>query len=449
MYKLTLSSRYLFKKRISYLALAAVALCVFIVVVVMTIMSGLVAGFKQKNHDFVGDCVVTSESLVGFAYYEDFMQTLEQADFVEAVSPVIKSYVMINRAGAKRNFGKEIIGIDAARHSQVTGFGDSLYHNSADPAKAFIPVYNPELTGCVLGIELWLQRDSQGKRIKENRPYPAAFEISTFPLTARGALARGGAGEVSTKTFYYSDNSHTGLARVDGSTIYLPFEWAQKLCMAGTDKRTNAIYIKFKPDVKLEQGRNKVNLLWQDFKQQKAELPQANLLENVNVQTWKEYRRTFIAAMEKEQTMLTVMFALVGITTVFIIFVVFYMIVSHKTKDIGILKSLGVSSGNVAALFGNYALMLGLLGSAIGSLGGWYFLLYVNEIEKWLFEKFEWQMWDRSLYVGIDQIPNDVDIRVVAIIIMSTVLACLLGALAPSFQAARLKPVQTLQVNQL
>jgi ABC-type lipoprotein release transport system permease subunit len=96
MYKVILPFRYLFKKRISYLALVAVALCVFIVVVVMTVMTGLVRDFKQKNHNFVGDCVVGTESLVGFSYYEDFMKVLKQADFIEGVSAVIKNYALIN-----------------------------------------------------------------------------------------------------------------------------------------------------------------------------------------------------------------------------------------------------------------------------------------------------------------------------------------------------------------
>jgi len=72
MYKILLAVRYFLKRRITHFAVLAVALCVFIVVVVMTVMTGLVSDFKQKNHDFVGDCVVGTESLVGFAYYEDF-----------------------------------------------------------------------------------------------------------------------------------------------------------------------------------------------------------------------------------------------------------------------------------------------------------------------------------------------------------------------------------------
>ena len=110
MYKLILAFRYLYRRRISYLALAAVALCVFIVVVVMTVMDGLVGDFKEKNHNYTGDCVVGTESLVGFTYYEDFARIAEKADFVEAVTPVIKSYALVGTEGSGRNIGVEIDG---------------------------------------------------------------------------------------------------------------------------------------------------------------------------------------------------------------------------------------------------------------------------------------------------------------------------------------------------
>ena len=449
MYKIILAVRYLVRRPITYFAVLAVALCVFIVIVVMTVMTGLVTDFKQKNHRFVGDCVVGTKSLVGFAYYEDFMKILEQEDAIEGVSAVIKSYALVNPAETERNIGVEIMGIEPVRHSKVTGFGETLYHSKNDVSKAFEPAYEPNLAGCVIGIDLVLSRDAKGKYSYDSGPAGIGLAISCFPLTAKGAPAKAGAGLVNTKTFYYSDNSHSGLARVDSSMIYLPFEEAQMLCgMDGPIKRASAIHIKFKPDVKLAAGCEKVASLWQRFVEERSGEKRAGLLEKVTVQSWKGYRRAFIAAMEKEQTMLTVMFALVGITTVFIVFVVFYMIISHKSKDIGILKSIGVSNANIIQLFLGFAFLVGLLGSGIGVVGGWRFLVHINEIEDWLFEHFRFQLWDRTMY-AIGDIPNTIDLLVLVVIIVSAIAACFAGALVPSWQAAKQEPVETLQVSQL
>lgn len=449
MYKVVLAIRYLVKRRITYLAVAAVALCVFIVVVVMTVMTGLVRDFKQKNYRFVGDCVVGTESLVGFAYYEDFMKVLEKEDFVEGVSAVIKNYALLSPMGREQSIGVEIMGIDPVRHRVVSGFGETLHYRKDDVNRAFEPVYDANLPGCVIGIDLVLARDSEGRYYYGAEPIEMALSVSCFPLTARGALAKGGAGLVNTKTFYYSDTSQSGLARVDSSMVYLPFEEAQLLCgMAGPIKRASWLHIKFKPDVKLEDGCRKVALLWRKFLGEKSGEKQAELLGTVSVQSWREYRRAFIAAMEKEQTMMTVMFGLVGVTTIFIVFVVFYMIVSHKSKDIGILKSIGVSSRDIIGLFSGFAFLVGLLGSAVGVLCGWGFLLKINRIEDLLYEYFKFQLWDRTIYV-IGDIPNQMEFSVLAVIVVSAVAACLAGAFVPSYQAARLEPVEALRVSRL
>ncbi|MBW8001052.1 MAG: ABC transporter permease [Planctomycetes bacterium] len=449
MYKILLASRYLIKRRISYLAFLAVALCVFIVIVVMTVMIGLVSDFKEKNHSFAGDCVVGTDSLVGFAYYADFADEVAKLDFVESTSTVINTYGLINRSGTDVSRGVQIFGIDPKSHSLATGFGRTVHYHKDDISKVFVPAYDTNLPGCVLGIDMAMIRDLRGKYQFGQMPFNTKFSISCFPLTAKGALAKAGAGEINTKTFSYSDVSQSGLARIDSSLIYIPFEQAQLLCgMGGVDKRASRIHIKFKSDVRLGTGTNKVGALWRDYMRKNKDKAKANLFETVTVQTWKEHRRSFVAAMEKEQTVLTVMFSLVGITTVFIIFVVFYMIICHKSKDIGILKSIGVSNSGIIGLFSSFAVFLASLGSCMGVFGGWLFLRKINSIEDWLFARFGFQMWDRSIY-AIGDIPNQIELRTVLVIIISAFAACLVGAIVPAWQGAKLRPVESLQVNQL
>ncbi len=445
-YKLILPIRYLFKKRISYLALLSVALCVFVVVIVMSVMTGLVADFKQRNHDFVGDCVVGTDSLVGFANYEDFMQELEQTDFVADVSPIIKNHALVSPRSSERSYGLDVVGIEPESYSRVTGFGKGLHYRKADVSKAFKPTYDSNLPGFVIGVDRWLRRDSNGDYHYGIAPLKTYLVISCFPLTPKGALAKAGMDVVNTKNFYFSDTSRSRLPRVDSSVIYLPFDEVQRLCgMDNPQKRVNYIHIKFKPGVELEAGRKKTASLWERFAENNKG---ATGVENVTVQSWKSFRRTFIAAMEKERTMVTIMFGLVGITTVFIVFVVFYMIISHKSKDVGILKSVGVSQRNIVSVFMGFAFLVGLLGSLVGLILGLIFLARINWIESWLFKHFGFQLWDRTVY-AIDGIPNYVQFKVLGVIGLCAILACLIGAFIPSRQAAKLNPVETLQVNQL
>ena len=146
--------------------------------------------------------------------------------------------------------------------------------------------------------------------------------------------------------------------------------------------------------------------------------------------------------------MLTILFAMLGIITVFVIFVVFYMIIAHKTRDIGIMKSVGVSSWSVVSVFLMFAGMVGVVGSAIGASAGCGFLIKINAIEGWLFEHYNWQLWNRQMY-AIGEIPHDIEPDVIAVIMFCAIGASLLGAVVPAVQAGVKRPVEVLQVNQV
>lgn len=450
MYKFILPIRYLLKRRVTFLAVASVALCVFIVVVVMTVHNGIVLEFKRNNHNFAGDCVVGTDSLVGFAYYSEFLDELKKQDFIKASSAVVKSYGLMGQPSRNANTGIEIMGIDPESFSEATGFGETLFYHKADPANAFVHNYESQLPGCVVGIiMIHGPTDRTGKYYHDQIAPRYELVISCFPLTAKGALAKAGTGIVNSKNFCYSDDSHTSIPRIDGNMVYMPFEYAQKLCgMAGAEPRATNIHIKFNEKVPLEKGYQKIKTLWTAFVTEHRDQKHANLLDNVTVQTWKDFRRSSIAPMEKEQAMLILLFMMIGVITVFVIFVVFYMIISHKSKDIGILKSIGASDLDIVQLFLFFALLVGVIGAVVGSAGAWAFLAKINDMEHFLFEHFGWQLWDRSVY-AIGPIPDKIEWEVLTIIAISAIVASLAGALLPTIQAARRLPAQTLQVNQL
>jgi ABC-type lipoprotein release transport system permease subunit len=450
MIKWLLAWRYFFKRPISILAVVAVALCVFIVLVVMTVMNGLLRDFKQKNHDYAGDCVIASESLVGFGYYEGFMDILSQQSFVAAVSPVAKGVGLVRLKQYKWDSGIEIHGIAPILHSRATNFGDTLHYQKQTPENAFHPQYAPQLDGCITGIDVipFGRRNTDGTYSYNDKPVMMELVISAFPLNIKGGLQRS-LDLVSTKSFHYSDDSHSGLVKVDGAVVYVPLEQAQILCgMDSPIKRISSLHIKFNDGGSIQSNVAKVRGLWRAFVAQNADKPGGNLFENVRVQSWQENRRSVIAPMEKEQTMMTMLFLMLGVITVFIVFVVLYMIISHKSKDIGILKSMGAPMSSILGIFQLFSVFIALIGSLIGSVSGWIFLYKINDLEDWLYAHHGWQLWDRTVY-AIGDIPNQVEPEVLAVIVGSAVLACMVGALVPGLQAVRKKPVQSLQVNQL
>lgn len=451
MIKWLLAWRYFIKRPISILAVIAVALCVFIVLVVMTVMNGLVRDFKQKNHDYAGDCIIETDSLVGFPYYEEFMESLNSQPYVSVVSPVAKGMGLIHLKDYNWDSAIEIHGIDPVLHAQATNFGETLHYQKDSPENAFRPQYAPQDDGCVTGIEVipMGRRNSDGTYDYHEKPFPMELLITGFPLNMKGGLVRAATDLVSSKLFYYSDDSHSGLVKVDEAVVYISLEQAQLLCgMDSPVKRASALHIRFTDSASIASNVNRVQTLWRDYCEQNKDRPGSELFANVRVQSWQDNRRSIIAPMEKEQMMMTMLFLMLGVITVFIIFVVLYMVISHKSKDIGILKSIGVSLSNILWVFLLFSVFIALIGSMIGGTGGWIFLYKVNDLEDWLYEHYKWQMWDRTVY-AIGEIPNRVEPDVLAVIVASAVLACMTGALVPGLQAARKKPVRVLQVNQL
>ncbi len=446
MFNVKLALKYFLKKPISWLATLAVAISVFVVLVVMTVMHGLVVDYINKTHATVGDVIVYSDSLVGFPYYDRLLGEIDKQNFVEAASPVIKSFAMLSVAGGNRGLGVNLVGIEASSYNQVTEFKSSLYRK-IDNDKIFTPYFDSKKSGCIRGILIMNSKNYQGKFTHN----PLIFEkliLTCFPLSYKGTLLKAASGIVDSKSYYVANDSDTGLASVDSSTIYIPFTDAQMLCgMDSTIKRASAIYIKIKQGESLGECVDKISQLVQRMKEQNENDKFSMLLRNVRVEDWKTYKRESIAPMEKEQAMLTALFLLIALVTVFVIFVVFFMLVHHKLRDIGILRSVGISVFKINGLFLLFATMIAIAGTTIGALGGWFFLRYINNLEGWLFREFGWQLWNRTIY-DIGEIPHDIQTEVLCVIIICSLVASLLGAFFPVFNVSRRDPVKLLSVDQ-
>lgn len=446
MFHWKLAIRYFFRRPMSWLASAAVALCAFIVMVVMTVMGGLVDEFRQKNHRYVGDCVVSSSSLVGFGYYEEFIETLRRQSFVRAVSPVVRQVGLAQTDRSGLTIGAQIVGIDPLLHSQATGFAQSLLAPCEDIRALFEPAEPSGKPGAVAGADVppyyFFDMPADLERHFQ-------IELTSFPLTTAGTLARTGTDLVSQMGFVLRNISQSGIVRVDASHIYISLPLAQKLCgMDAPIPRINEISIRFDGSLPLEQAVERVRSLWQAHYQATASLPGGLLGQAVRVESWLQHRRSAIAPLEKEQLLMMMLFMMLAVITVFIVFVVLYMIVSYAAKDIGILRSVGVSSPAIALVFELFALMVGLVGGSAGLAGGAFFLHRINALEQWLYAHFGWQLWDRTIY-AIGDIPSQIEPALVWRLFAAALVACLIGGLAPSINAARKKPVETLQVAQI
>src|SRR5262249_13291348 len=162
------------------------------------------------------------------------------------------------------------------------------------------------------------------------------------------------------------------------------------------------------------------------------------------VRTWDRKKGPWLCAVDVESTILNVLLFMIIAAAGFGILAIFFMIVVEKTRDIGILKSLGASSRGVMSIFVSYGLSLGLVGSGVGVIVGLLFVRYINEIEKWLTFLTGRKVFDETIYY-FPSIPTMVPPMTVISVALGAVMIAILASILPARRAARLHPVQALR----
>src|SRR5262245_33169633 len=163
-----------------------------------------------------------------------------------------------------------------------------------------------------------------------------------------------------------------------------------------------------------------------------------------SVRTWEQKKGPLLAAVDVESTILNVLLFMIIAVAGFGILAIFFMIVVEKTRDIGILKSLGASSRGVMSIFVSYGLSLGMVGSGVGVVVGLLFVRYINEIEKGLTILTGRKVFDETIYY-FPSIPTRVHAMMVVSVALGAIVIAIMASILPARRAARLHPVQALR----
>ncbi len=162
------------------------------------------------------------------------------------------------------------------------------------------------------------------------------------------------------------------------------------------------------------------------------------------VRTWVENGAPIFSAIAVERSILNVLLFLIIAVAGFGILAIFFMIVVEKTRDIGILKSLGASNLGVMGIFVSYGLLLGIVGSVLGTLGGIAFALNINEIEQFIARRTGNDVFPRDVYF-FDKIPVDLNGWMLLWVNIGAIAIATAASVFPALRAAMLHPVRALR----
>jgi len=166
--------------------------------------------------------------------------------------------------------------------------------------------------------------------------------------------------------------------------------------------------------------------------------------ESIILATWEDQNRTLIAAVKKETALVLFIFSFISLTAVFLVLSIFWSMVSEKTRDVGVLRSIGASRFGVASVWLIYGAGIGLVGSTLGGILAFAIVHNINPIHEWLGERLGIYVWDPSIYY-FTTIPNEMNTTQAVIVLVGGVVASVVGAIIPAWRAAAMDPVRALR----
>ena len=161
------------------------------------------------------------------------------------------------------------------------------------------------------------------------------------------------------------------------------------------------------------------------------------------ITTWEEECKIFLEAMEMERFLQGLIMSLILVLAEFFVFAIITTMVYEKRHDIGILKAVGFTRGQIATVFMVCGLSIGITGALLGVGGGVLFAHNVNAVRELIRQVIHWDPFPPNVYY-FTKVPSYVGVLSPALTAGGAILCSLLFSLVPALRAARMDPVETL-----
>lgn len=471
MYKLLLCWRYLLTRYLALACIISVMLGVATLIVVNSVMGGFSTKLKERLHGLLSDVLVESISFSGFDNPDEKMKWIWESpigDKIETMTPTIEIFAMLQFQchGELVMRPVRLIGVEPKGRAQISGFAEYLVNQDGtraapsfelseqaqqryrrrhpplefpmpipialDPNKP--PPPDPPVTrekvpvGIIPGNALVSYREKPIKPgTKPEDIYLLQPGDDLIIYTVSGQKMEAVKDRFTVCSYFKSE-----MSEYDSNYVYVPLDYLQRL--RTMENRVTCI------QMKLKDYNRDAKLVTDTLRAMFPTPPRANY----QVATWEEKQGPLLAAISIEKGILNVLLFLIIAVAGFGILAIFAMIVVEKTRDIGILKALGASNRGVMSIFLGYGLLLGVVGSLLGTALGLALTHKINEVETQLAKWTGQTIFDRTVYY-FDKIPTDIQPSHVILINIGAIVIAVLFSILPALRAAMLHPVRALR----
>ena len=411
-YELFIALRYLRAKRkqvmisvITVIAVMAVAAGVASLIVVLAMMTGFREEFQEKILSGTAHLNLTHKSSRPIGNYREVVEQLRKLPHIRAASATLYQRVLIQ--GSNLTDGAILKGVDVAAQSEANEIFQ--FAKTGDPRLLAEPEIDPQS-----GVKI--DRIFVGEALAEKIGLKIG-DLATV-ISPQGHLTPMGLAP-RYRNFKVVGTFASGLSDYDEAWTYISLDAAQRL--AGTENVADTIQMKVDNVDNVKQiGQEVLKAVGDDFE----------------VQDWQELNAPIFSALSYEKYLTGIaLLIVIGIAALNII-TVLIMIVMEKHRDIAVLKSMGATNRSVTYLFMIQGLMIGVVGIFLGIILGTGFC-YFADAHHWI-----------SLPSGayaLDYLPFHVKTSDVIVVALVTIAISFLSTLYPSWNAARINPVEGLR----
>ncbi|MFQ5676853.1 MAG: lipoprotein-releasing ABC transporter permease subunit [bacterium] len=409
-YEFFVANRYLKSKRktgfislITYISMLGVTIGVAALIIVLSVMNGFEKEVRSRIIGFGAHIEFRTFHQEGVEDYKKISEQIANFEHIKGISPYIEDKALIYTSQKKKS-GAAVKGIDPASIKQVSDIEDDVVYGvfelgeiNTDGHKSYPGIVLGRYLGDRLNVDL-------GDKVQLLSPTGISPLLSRMPAL---------------RTFQVSGFFETGIFEIDDVFAYVSIKEAQRLFEMGN--KVSGIEIKLDD---LEQADAVATRLREHFGYPYAAV------------TWFDMNKNLFSWMQLEKWGMFIILSLIVMVAAFNIISTLIMIVLEKTKEIGILKSMGATSSSIMKVFMLEGLIGGVVGTMLGCLIGFSLC--------WAQQKFEFFSLPPDVYI-ISALPILMKVRDFVLIALAALLLCFLATVYPALKASKLEPVEAIR----
>ena len=169
-----------------------------------------------------------------------------------------------------------------------------------------------------------------------------------------------------------------------------------------------------------------------------------NIFDKEFVYSWADMNRSLFSALKVERNVMFIILSLIIIVAAFNIISGLTILVKNKTRDIAILKSIGVLNKSIIKIFFLIGFIIGTSATIFGIFLGVIFSLYVENLRQFLSSTFNISLFPEEIYF-LSTMPSEINSISILLISICSILITIVVSIFPAFNAAKLDPIQALK----